>query len=219
MPATVYPIPLGLSVAYLLVGEEGPVLVDAGLPGSERLIARFLQRVGLRPTMLRLIVLTHAHPDHCGALPALRALSSAPLAAHPTAAMRLRGRPVPLPAPRRLGGRTIAALARLLERRLVLPALPIELPLEDGASLAPFGLEGCILHTPGHTADSLTVLLEGGAAFVGDLFTRRNGRAVPQPYFIEDPEALRESVARLRAQGVRLLYTGHSPRPLRPAGW
>lgn len=216
MPAAVYPIPLGFSVAYLLVGKKGAVLVDAGFPGSERRIARFLERLGIRMEELGLIVLSHAHPDHCGALPALRAASGAPIAAHPEAGRRLRGAPVPLPVPRRLRGRAMALLARAWARRLALPELPIDVPLEDGASLEPFGLEGCVLHTPGHTADSVTLLLEGGVALVGDLVTSRNGRAVAQPYFIEDETALRNSIARLSALGVRLLYTGHSVRPLPP---
>lgn len=216
MPAAVYPIPLGFSVAYLLVGEKGPVLFDAGFPGSERGIARFLARAGFSMRDLNLIVLSHAHPDHCGALPALRAASPVPIAAHPEAAKRLRGAPAPLPIPRHLGGRAMALLARLLERRLVLPDLPVDLPLEDGMSLAPFGLEGRVLHTPGHTADSVTLLLEEGTAFVGDLVTSRNGRPVAQPYFIEDEAALRSSIARLSALGVRVLYTGHSTHPLPP---
>ena len=31
------------------------------------------------------------------------------------------------------------------------------------------GIEGQILHTPGHTDDSMTLLMDDGTAFVGDL--------------------------------------------------
>ena len=56
--------------------------MDAGIPGSERKIARVLARQGLTFADVKLIVVTHAHTDHAGSAARLRALSGAPILAH-----------------------------------------------------------------------------------------------------------------------------------------
>jgi glyoxylase-like metal-dependent hydrolase (beta-lactamase superfamily II) len=47
---------------------DGVVLFDAGMsyPGSLGHLQRALEEVGLRLEHVRLVVLTHVHPDHCG---------------------------------------------------------------------------------------------------------------------------------------------------------
>lgn len=167
----IYPIHLGLSVAFLIVGSAGPVLVDAGLPGTERCIWAALRRRGRRPQELRGVVLTHAHLDHCGCLPVVLRASGAPLAAHPLAAAQMKGRPMPIPPGRTPRGRTMAAFYSLFAWRLRMPDLPVDRPLADGDTLDDWGLAARVLHTPGHSADSVTLLLADGRALVGDLLT------------------------------------------------
>jgi len=163
---------------------------------------------------LGLIVLTHAHMDHCGCLPALLQGSGARLAAHPLAEGRLRGEPVPLPRAHRLHGRLTRLLFPLGRPWLANPPLAVDLPLADGAGLEEWGLPAGTLHTPGHSADSLTLLLENGSAFVGDLLNARGSQACPQPYFIEDEGTLAASVVRLRSQRPRRIYTSDRQQPL-----
>ncbi len=90
--------PLGAVNVYLVEGDDGPVLIDTGWQTPEALAAleAALATLGRRPADLRLIVLTHAHPDHCGLVVKLRALSGAPVLLHPDDA--------PLVDPRRLHG-------------------------------------------------------------------------------------------------------------------
>ena len=75
-------LPFGMVNAHIIVGERGCVVVDAGLPGSERKIARTLKAKGLTLRDVRLIVVTHAHIDHAGGALALRELSGAPIMGH-----------------------------------------------------------------------------------------------------------------------------------------
>ena len=64
---------LGAVNVYLAESTGGPVLVDTGWDTPETLVAlrEALGRLGARPEDLGLIVLTHAHPDHCGLAPRL----------------------------------------------------------------------------------------------------------------------------------------------------
>jgi glyoxylase-like metal-dependent hydrolase (beta-lactamase superfamily II) len=136
------PISLGFSVAFLLIGQAGPVLVDAGLPGTTRHIWAALRRQGWRPQELRGVVLTHAHLDHCGCLPAVLRASGAPLAAHPLAAARMQGGTVRIPPARTPWGQTMAAFYTLFIWRLRMPALTVDRPLADGNTLDDWGLAG-----------------------------------------------------------------------------
>jgi glyoxylase-like metal-dependent hydrolase (beta-lactamase superfamily II) len=65
------------------------------------------------------------------------------------------------------------------------------------------GMDGEIITTPGHSDDSITLILDSGAAFSGDL---------PPVPISEDPKhPVQQSLERIRAHNVRLMYPGHGP--------
>lgn len=51
---------------YVVLGDEGVTLIDAGLPGSWRPLMRALRSVAAGPKDIRAVVLTHGHFDHVG---------------------------------------------------------------------------------------------------------------------------------------------------------
>jgi len=79
---------------------------------------------------------------------------------------------------------------------------------ESRTLLAALGINGQFVHTPGHSDDSITVLLDSGEAFTGDL---------TWPMFAteETMEQVMQSWERRRALGARTVYAGHGPvRPM-----
>jgi glyoxylase-like metal-dependent hydrolase (beta-lactamase superfamily II) len=54
------------SARGFLICEREMTLIDAGLPGSSRRLARYASRLGRSLDELHTIVCTHAHPDHIG---------------------------------------------------------------------------------------------------------------------------------------------------------
>ncbi|SDQ11893.1 MBL fold metallo-hydrolase [Leucobacter chromiiresistens] len=75
---------------YLVDAAEGPVLVDAGLPGSRRLLAEALTMFGHRPRDLVAVLLTHAHFDHVGLCRELQHDHGVPVYVHDADAPLLR---------------------------------------------------------------------------------------------------------------------------------
>ena len=80
---------------------------------------------------------------------------------------------------------------------------------ESRAFLATIGIAGEIVHTPGHSDDSVSLVLDTGAAFTGDL-------TAPGLATEETGATVADSWARLRALGATTVYAGHGP--VRPIG-
>ena len=84
----------------ILLSQSGVVLVDAGGRGSRGLIAAGLDRLGSSLDKVRLVVLTHYHPDHTGGLAELLEATSAKVAVHRHEVGIVNGKE-PFPSPHR----------------------------------------------------------------------------------------------------------------------
>ncbi len=116
---------------------------------QDRILAA-LARSGVAPGDLALILLTHGHGDHAGSALALRAATGAPIAMHAADATLTRhGRNGALPSTRW----SSSVLRPLVDRPY--PPFEPDLVLSDGMSLIRHGVDGTVLHTPGHTAGSI----------------------------------------------------------------
>ena len=73
----------GIVNTFLIDAPDGCVLVDAGMPGCEADILRGVAAAGRRPTDVRHLIVTHAHPDHIGSLATVRAATGAAVYCHP----------------------------------------------------------------------------------------------------------------------------------------
>lgn len=88
------PFAVGDVHAYLLWGEP-LTLVDTGLyyPPSQRALAAGLAELGIAPSDLEQIVLTHSHLDHFGQARWLQQAGGATVMAHPTACAKIADLP------------------------------------------------------------------------------------------------------------------------------
>jgi glyoxylase-like metal-dependent hydrolase (beta-lactamase superfamily II) len=93
-----------------------------------------------------------------------------------------------------------------------IPSTDVDIILENEEfSLFDFGIPGKVIHTPGHSSGSVSVLLETGDVFVGDL--AMNGfplRLSPGlPIFAEDLQEVKDSWKLLLDKGARMVYPAH----------
>ena len=169
MSVTAHAIPLGVTRCYLLVGRDGrAILVDGGAPGGERAFRQGLARVKIEPEQIGLLLLTHGHWDHFGTAATIREITGAKVAIHHAEAQRVEGALKMMPAATTLWGRLFGTIIAGLMRVAKLPPCPVDLQVgDDGLDLSPFGIAGRAIHTPGHSPGSLTVLVDGGDAYVG----------------------------------------------------
>ena len=211
---TVPILPRGMVNSFILIGER-PVVVDTGVPESAPKILAVLAQEGFAPTDVSLILITHRHVDHIGSAAALKRVTGAPVAVHPLDADWLRRGDGGSRPPTGWGGR-LFDLTGLPSRRAE-PCAP-DLVVEGGLALAPYGVpDGLVLHTPGHTPGSLSVLFPNGDVLAGDLaiggISVLGGLAylghARKPPFEDDRAAVRQSLTGLLDRGARRFYVGH----------
>lgn len=178
------------STNYYVVADTKPkLLIDVGWSGTLPKLQHHCKRVGISLPDIKHLLITHYHPDHAGLAQELK----------------------------RIGLKLI-----LLENQIsAVPVLRtymkpehnyvdidltdnVVLKIEDSrAFLEKLGIQGAIIATPGHSDDSVTLILDEGTAFTGDL---------PHPLMVmDDSEEAKASWNKIRALGVKTVYPGHGP--------
>ncbi|MGE0440752.1 MAG: MBL fold metallo-hydrolase [Gemmatimonadales bacterium] len=184
------------STNFWVVGR-GParLLIDLGWPGLVGALLAELERKSVPAAEIRYGLATHYHIDHAGAAQDLKNLGMTLLVTEEQVAAVPLMKQWTKPADRYTeivpaGNRVISCA-------------------ESRAVLAGLDLAGEIVPTPGHSDDSVSLVLDQGVAFTGDL-------TLEQMATEADAEVVAGSWDRLRRLGVRTVYPGHgAPYPLR----
>lgn len=206
------PIQLFVANVFLVRGEKN-ILVDTGKAGNERAILAALAKKGVQPQDVDLILLTHGHGDHAGSAKALREKTGAPIAVHAGDVAMIRrgsnGANVPL-------GLESTLLHPFFDMRFA--STEPDIVLQADHDLRQYGLEADLLHTPGHSDGSISLIFDNGEAIIGDLLrggmmTGRFFRNRPNyPYVLlthDHMSELHTSIRRLLDTNAKTFYVGH----------
>jgi hydroxyacylglutathione hydrolase len=200
----IIPIFLKYSNAHL-IKNDALVLVDTGYTGNADRILAAIREEG-KPKELSLILITHGHLDHIGSLPELRKALAAKVAIHRNDMEALR-------TGRSTSSKRTSILGRLVGSRGARgwEAIEPDIIVDGEMDLNDFGINGVVIPTPGHTAGSLSILLESGEALVGDLVVGGmiNHSKPSYSLFIEDREQVTKSIMVLLERGAKIFYGSH----------
>jgi len=206
------------------------VLVDTGLPGSEKDILAAANQLFYPGTHPEAIILTHGHMDHAGAAQALAEHWKVPILAHPLELPFLTARAVYPPAdPTVENGGSLAFVSRFFP--------PQSFQLSDYVQAFPVDSEEVPflpgwrwLHVPGHAPGQLALFRESDRTLLGgDAFATANHGSVPALLlqlpkisvagapFNYDWQQVRESVQKLAALRPEAIGCGHGPAIVGPA--
>ena len=79
----VHILAMGMANAFLIEGDDGLTLIDAGYPDKETVVFGAIRALGRSPDQLKHLILTHSHPDHIGSAAAIVRQTGARTYMHP----------------------------------------------------------------------------------------------------------------------------------------
>jgi ribonuclease/clavin/mitogillin len=170
------------------------LLVDLGWPGTMGTMRANLDRMGVPLNEIQYGLATHYHIDHAGLAQELKQARVALLV--------LATQVEAIPIMKKWTKPRDKYVDITMHDNVVISFA------ESRAMLDRIGIAGEILETPGHSDDSVSLLLDDGSVFTGDL-------THPALAGADDAGAVDASWRLLRSRGAVRVYPGHGPvRPM-----
>lgn len=173
---------------YLLEYAEGYIMIDTGWAGTFGELQKLLKQKNIELTQIKYLIITHFHPDHAG-LAEEHKEHGTKLLVHQAQT------------------EFIGELKKYFKPRHEYKEINEEnnLVLSSEKSrefLKEKGIEGEIIHTPGHSDDSVTLIIDGLCAFTGDLPPVSMGD-------VSNMSKLKDSWNKIKSYNVKTIYPGH----------
>lgn len=210
----------GLDASHLIIEQGRAAFVDTGPSSAVPYLLAGLQRLGVAPEQVDLILLTHIHLDHAGGAGVLlRSLPNAKVAIHPRGARHMSD-------PRKLIEGSIGVYGEEAFAALYGEIAPIAaeriIVADDGMRLRLVDRELELIHTPGHALHHYCIVdRAAGAIFSGDNFgisyrdldTARGAFIYPTTTPVHfDPQAMHASLDRIMSYRPEAIYLTHYSR-------
>lgn len=197
----------GRSNVFLLSGTDKKILID-GSPGYKwNRLKNSLKALNI--DKIDYLILTHTHYDHAENAVRIKAQYNAKVIVNKKEADNLRRGENMLPRGTMFFSRFIINnIAPLLSQRLNYDGCTSDILVDEHFDLKELGYNAYILHTPGHSPGSQSIVIDDEIALTGDaMFGIFPGSIFPP--FAEDEDELIKSWGKLIETNCRLFLPSH----------
>ncbi len=193
--------------SFIIDGDEGVTLVDAGYPKQADAIVEALDRLGRSLDDVTTLIITHGHADHYGGAAVLARGSGATVVASSVDAPVIEGARSDPPPPVFERFPFLKPILRIMPD---VEHLPVTHTVTEGPLAVAEDLR--VVATPGHTDGHISLLLErgGGVLFVGDAATRNRRGEVRRGFMNRQEKVFDASLQRLATLTFDTAVFGHS---------
>jgi glyoxylase-like metal-dependent hydrolase (beta-lactamase superfamily II) len=204
-------IKAGVANCYI-IRDKGIILVDGGMPGAFNKFSKGLKTKGIDSKDINVIIITHCHWDHIGCAKEIKDFTGAKIIVQQYEKSILEKGEMAMPPAITRWGKVFAAFLNSWSKKFSIAPTEVDMVVEkEDLSLGEFGIKGDIVFTPGHSPGSISVVLDTGDAFVGDM--AMNGLPLTLgpslPIFAEDISLLKNSWTKLMDKGVDTIHPAH----------
>lgn len=197
---------------YLINSEKGWILVDTGDRKGFKILKTALNKYKLTPQDIRYVLITHHHSDHAGNLREFLSASEADVIAH------IGEKQFLFDGVTEIGGyynrkvMIIGKIINLMNNHLYPNIRDMGSRIhwvkeERSDMLKKLGVCAELIHTPGHTPGSISIIFENGDCICGD--AAMNMLTTPFPLVAFDYDQVRKSWKILMENGAKTFYSGH----------
>jgi glyoxylase-like metal-dependent hydrolase (beta-lactamase superfamily II) len=207
---------LGFTNNFLIKLKKGYILVDTSHAKKYNQFLKELRKEKIDVREILYLILTHHHDDHSGFVNKILANSQAKIIIHENAIHLLQ-----LGTHDKRGEHwnwivdgVLSSFTKLQKHNfppIIIREKDIILKNNKQKNLSTLGIKGRIITTPGHSNDSISLILNDGNAIIGD--TAMNmlnlGETKYRPFFIQDLDKIYQSWKKLIQFGARILHPSH----------
>jgi len=184
---TTHLLKYGNTNCYYIEGAKGNLLIDTDWAGTFRPFCRKLKEFGIK--RIDYLMITHYHPDHMGIAQDIIDLGARLLLVdvqkdfiHASDGIFVKGNNI---------------------RFKPINTEPVIISCGQSRSfLKELGIDGEIISTPAHTEDSVSLVLDDGNAFVGDLYDLKSASSF-------NDSKINAAWSRILAHNITKIHYGH----------
>ncbi len=190
---------------FAVTRNNRTILVDTGISFDRGRIEKALERRGIVPEA---VVLTHTHFDHAGNAAWLASGYGAEVVVNEAEAGMLAVGDTPIPRGTYAVTRGLVSVGRKMGQVFRYDPVTADHTFSDRFDLNRFGINGCVIHTPGHSPGSSTLVIDELVAIAGDSIIGTIPGS-PFPPFADDVDELLRSWKKLIDTGCETFLPGH----------
>ncbi len=204
----IYQILEDRSNSFLVNSKNNYILIDTGRKNTwKELTAKFDEL--LNKNELPYLILTHTHFDHAENAAKIKKKYNPKIIVHKSEAEYLKQGSSPLPKGTNFATRFMSdVLGKLFQYKYNYESVDPDILVDKNYNLSNFGFNVYIIHTPGHSKGSVSVIIDDEIAIVGDsMFGVFKNSAFP-PY-ADDPEIMVKNWNNLLKTECLIFLPGH----------